>query len=181
MPELDLLDGSAVGSTGGVSEHELDFQAGLFRSGLGARLDANWRSGTSVRGDTRTGSAGDLTFEPFSTVNVRLFADLGQQRALVQERPWLRGVRVSAALTNVFDERLEVRDATGVVPISYEADRLDPVGRTFRVSVRKLFLPRFNRAAPPAAAGSSAPSSTAPVTPPATSPGSPTPGRVPTT
>ena len=36
VPELDLLNGSAVGGRGGQPEHELELQAGVFKNGLGA-------------------------------------------------------------------------------------------------------------------------------------------------
>jgi hypothetical protein len=40
-----------------------------------------------------------------------------------------------------------VRDPTGAVPINFQPDLLDPLGRTLRLSVRKVFLPP--RAVPP--------------------------------
>jgi iron complex outermembrane receptor protein len=43
LPRLDLLNGSAVGSRGGQPRHELEFQAALFRNGLGALLTAERR------------------------------------------------------------------------------------------------------------------------------------------
>ena len=107
-------------------------------------MEARWQSGTTVLGDSlrADGANGDLTFSDLTTVNLRLFADLGQQRRLVRERPWLRGARVSLAVNNLFDARQDVRDAAGFVPVSYQPDYLDPVGRTVRVSFRKLFIPR---------------------------------------
>jgi hypothetical protein len=43
---------------------------------------------------------------------------------------------------NVFDEKQRVRDAAGLTPVNYQPDLLDPQGRTIRISLRKLFLPR---------------------------------------
>lgn len=142
VPVLDLLDGSATGSRGGQPRHEIEAQAGLFKNGFGARLSANWQSGTNVRGipDGTGGSTGDLFFSDFATVNLRLFADLSQQRSLVREHRWLRGTRVSLAVTNLFDSRIKVRDENGVTPLSYQGAYLDPLGRSVRVSVRKLFF-----------------------------------------
>ena len=141
VPVLDLLNGSAVGNRGGQSEHEVEAQAGYFRNGLGARLSANWQSGTFVRGGVGGGrSDEDLFFDDFATVNLRLFAELGQQRSLVQKHPWLRGTRVSLNVNNLFDNRLEVRNAAGEVPIGYQPAYLDPLGRSVTISVRKLFF-----------------------------------------
>lgn len=141
VPELDLLNGSAVGSRGGQPRHELEFQAGISKNGLGARLTGNWQSGTVVRGGPAgSGATGDLRFSDFATLNLRLFADLGQQRSLVRKHRWLRGTRISLSVDNILDSRLQVRDATGTTPISYQPDLLDPLGRSVRISIRKLFF-----------------------------------------
>ena len=142
VPVLDLLDGSAVGSRGGQPRHEVEVQAGIFKDGLGARISANWQSGTFVRGrpDLGTGTSSDLFFSDFATVNLRLFADLGQQRSLVRSVPFLRGARVSLAIDNLFDGRLDVRDSAGLTPLGYQPDILDPLGRSVRITLRKLFF-----------------------------------------
>lgn len=142
VPVLDLLGGSATGSRGGQPRHEVEFQAGLFKDGYGARLNADWQSGTFVRGglDGDGGSASDLRFSSLATVNLRLFADLGQQRALVRKHRWLRGTRVSLRVDNLFDSRIQVRDDTGATPLGYQPDYLDPLGRSVRIEVRKLFF-----------------------------------------
>jgi outer membrane receptor protein involved in Fe transport len=111
-------------------------------------VEARWQSGTLLRSDAGLGGGvpaarpGDLAFSDISTVNLRLFADLGGRRELARRHPWLRGARVSLAVNNVFDTRLEVRDEAGLTPLSYQGDYLDPLGRSVRLSVRKLFLPR---------------------------------------
>lgn len=141
VPVLDLLGGSAVGGRGGQPRHEVEAQAGIFRNGIGARLTANWQSGTTVRGRPDLGgTTGDLFFSDFATVNLRLFADLGARRNWVREVPFLRGTRVTVAIDNLLDSRLDVRDSTGAVPLSYQPDYLDPLGRSVRISLRKLFF-----------------------------------------
>jgi hypothetical protein len=141
VPELDLLNGSAIGNSGGRPEHEIEAQAGYFRNGFGARLSADWQSGTFVRGGLGGGrTAEDLRFSSLATVNLRLFAELGQQRALVSKYPWLRGTRVSLVVDNLFDSRLDVTNAAGETPIGYQPAYLDPLGRSIRISIRKLFF-----------------------------------------
>ncbi len=143
VPEIDYLNGSAFGSRGGRSRHAIEVQAGIFKNGFGARLNANWQSATTVRGDPGTGGAGsgDLRFSDFATVNLRLFADLGQQPALVRKHEWLRGTRISLSVDNLFNSRLDVRDAAGNTPLSYQPAYLDPLGRSVRLQIRKMFLP----------------------------------------
>lgn len=155
VAELDLLNGSAIGNRGGRARHEVEFQSGIFKNGLGARLTGTWQSGTTVRGSAAGAANGvrglaadgadDLRFGSFSTVNLRLFADLGAQQKLVRDHPFLRGARVSLIIDNLFDTRLTVRDADGVTPIGFQRDLLDPVGRSVRVSLRKVFFPTRRR------------------------------------
>lgn len=143
VPTLDLLGGDTL-SGGSVSpKHQIDVQAGVSRNGLGARMTARWQEGGTVQ--SAFGGTG-LDFSDLTTVNLRLFADLGMQ-PMARENPWMRGARVSLSVDNLFDERVDVRDATGAVPISYQPDLLDPAGRTLRLSFRKLFFPP--RAVPP--------------------------------
>lgn len=141
VPELDLLDGSAVGSRGGVPRHEIEGRLGLNKSGLGGRLALNWQSATEVRRDPGgLPDARDLRFSPLSTLNLRLFVDVGQQWRFVRDNPWARGVRLSLAVDNLADSRLTVRDRAGNTPLNYQPDLLDPVGRRLELSVRKVFL-----------------------------------------
>ncbi|MFN3388549.1 MAG: TonB-dependent receptor, partial [Allosphingosinicella sp.] len=142
VPELDLLGGSATGSRGGRPRHELQAQAGIFRNGLGAFLNANWQAGTTVRGgpEGSGGTTGDLEFSDFASVNLRLFANLAEQPALIRQMPWLRGTRVTVGVNNLFDSRLKVRDRFGETPLNYQPAYLDPLGRSVTLSVRKMFF-----------------------------------------
>jgi hypothetical protein len=145
-PFIDLLNGGSTGRGGGQPRHEIEAQAGITRNGLGARLSANWQSGTTVQG--ASGLAGDdLRFGSLATVNFRLFANLGGMPKVIADHPWLRGSRVTVSIDNLFNERQRVRDATGMTPVNYQPDLLDPLGRTIRISFRKLFYSIPQRAA----------------------------------
>lgn len=140
-PVLDALNGDIIGSStsDGQSRHEFEGQAGYSNNGLGVRLSANYATGTRVNGGTAANPQ-PLRFDGLATANLRLFADLGQQLALVKAHPWVRGARVTLSVDNVFNSRQQVRDATGVTPITYQPDYRDPLGRTVRLSLRKLFF-----------------------------------------
>lgn len=138
-PSLNLLDGDAIGSSGGQSRHELEAQAGYTNNGLGARISANYATGTRVNGGT-IAAPQTLNFGGLATANLRLFADLGQRLEWVKAHPWLRGMRVSLSVDNVLNTRQRVTDATGATPNNYQPDYLDPLGRTVRLSIRKLFF-----------------------------------------
>src|SRR5205085_11998166 len=127
---LDYLDGEAAEGGGGRPRHRLEVDAGYFNNGLGARLNANWQSGTQVDG----GPSGTLDFSPLAKFNLNLFANLGERLDLVVKHPWLRGTQVRLAVDNIFDAKQKVRDAAGNTPVSYQPDLLDPQGRVFRIS-----------------------------------------------
>ena len=137
LPALDYLRGEASGATGGTPRHRVEAQAGWANNGLGARLSANWRSGTRV--DSLSGGA--LRFSPLSTLDLRLFANPGDQLDLVTRYPWLRGTSFRIEVSNVFNARPKVRDAAGLTPANYQPDLLDPLGRTISFTIRKLFSP----------------------------------------
>ena len=137
LPELDYLHGEAAGGTGGTPRHSVEAQGGWANNGLGVRIGANWRSGTTV--NTMTGD--NLRFSPLATFNLRLFDNFGDQPDLVVKHPWLRGTQLRLDVNNLFDTKPNVRDATGVVPLSYQPDLLDPLGRTIMITFRKLFSP----------------------------------------
>ena len=137
LPVLDLLDGAATGSRGGQSRNEIQFQMGVFKSGMGGFLNANWKESTRINGGSE---ASDLTFSDLTTVNLNLFADLSSRQAWVAKYPWLKGARVSVGIDNIFDQKLDVRNGLGETPLSYQPDYLDPLGRTFRISFRKILF-----------------------------------------
>ncbi|MFA4894439.1 TonB-dependent receptor [Brevundimonas sp.] len=136
LPILDLLDGSATGSRGGTSRNEIQAQAGVFRNGKGAFLNANWREGTRVDG----GTGPDLAFSDLATLNLNVFIDLGGQAGWVAKYPWLKGSRLNLGVQNIFDSRLEVTSSAGDAPLNYQPDYLDPQGRTISLTFRKILF-----------------------------------------
>jgi len=138
-PTLDLLNGGATGTGGGQPRHQVDLQIGLTQSGIGARMTGSWQSATTVTAGTDTAATSNLHFSSLAVANFRLFADLGQLPGLIRHR-WARGMRVTLAVNNILDTRQRVRDGTGATPLAYQPDYLDPLGRTVRISLRKLFF-----------------------------------------
>jgi len=147
VPELDYLHGEPIGQTGGRPRHEVQFETGYYNNGYGARLQGNWRSGTEV-----DSSSGDLEFSPYFDLDLRLFANLGENLDLVSKHPFVRGASVRFDINNIFNNRPKVRDEAGLTPLSYQPDLLEPIGRTVGITFRKLFIPRrfFQRRAQPA-------------------------------
>ncbi|WP_277666918.1 TonB-dependent receptor plug domain-containing protein [Novosphingobium lindaniclasticum] len=140
QPEIDLLDGGTIGaSSGGTPRHKLELQSGYSQGGLGLRLTGSWQSGTTVNGIAGFPTT-QLRFDDFAKFDLRLFADLGQQPKLVDKIPFLRGSRLTFSVANLLDSRQRVRDGNGATPFAYSPYYLDPVGRAFQVTFRKLFF-----------------------------------------
>jgi hypothetical protein len=138
-PTIDLLNGGATGTGGGQPRQQVDLQVGLTQGGIGARMTGSWQSATRVSAGTDAAATSNLHFSSLAVANFRLFVDLGQQPALIGH-PWARGMRLTLAVNNLLDTRQRVRDGTGATPLAYQPDYLDPLGRTIRVSLRKLFF-----------------------------------------
>jgi len=140
LPALDLLAGDTLFDTAGVSRHELELALGANREGYGARMTTQWRAGSRVARVAAGNTRNDLEFSALTTVNLRLFADLGLVE-WARPYPVLRGARVSLVVGNLFNERQDVRALDGSTPVNYQADLLDPLGRNVRLTFRKLFFP----------------------------------------
>jgi hypothetical protein len=141
VPVLDLLNGSATGGRGGRPRHELEFQAAVFKGGLGARVTVDWQSGTKVSGVPAGsgGTAADLSFSAYSTVNINLFANLADRFGGAQAPAWLKGARVSIGINNLLNSRPRVEDEAGSTPLSYQPAFLEPLGRFVSFNFRKVF------------------------------------------
>jgi hypothetical protein len=136
LPAINLLDGGAIDPVGGLSRHEIEAQAGIARNGIGVRASASWHSARRIDGST---PASSLRFSDLATMNLRVFVNFGQQQSWLAQHPWLSGLRLTMSADNLFNGKPRVIDGTGQTPRSYQRDLLDPQGRTFRISLRKVF------------------------------------------
>ena len=136
-PVLDLLGGDAL-TGGGVAKHTLELEGGAFSKGIGVRVAGRYTAPTTVR-STGLPGASDLRFNGLAGFDLRLFADLGQQKSLTDFSPFFKGTRLSLRVDNVFDARQRVTDAGGTIPLSYQPDYLDPKGRFIQIEFRKMF------------------------------------------
>jgi len=134
LPELDLLDGGTIGSSGGQPRQQIDLQTGFTAGWFGARISDRWHAATTVNGGSATA---DLSFSGLMTANLRLFANLGDVHAW-KDSGWAHGLRVVLAADNVFNEHQRVHDSTGAIPFAYQSACLDPLGRLVRLDLRKV-------------------------------------------
>jgi hypothetical protein len=135
LPEVDLLNGGAIGIGGG---RQRDFTTGtiaLSRGATGIRLNANYRGPSYLLTGT-TAAPDQLTFGPVFDVDLRLFADLGQ---LMPRDPMAKGTRLSLVFDNLFNDRQKVTNSAGLTPQVYQPAYRDSVGRTVMFELRKVF------------------------------------------
>ncbi|MBU0557055.1 MAG: TonB-dependent receptor [Alphaproteobacteria bacterium] len=137
LPVLDLLSGDTLGDTTGPSRHLIEVRAGISQSGYGLRLTGEWKSATRVNGSVGVPSS-RLRFSDLAKIDLRAFVTFNQMPSLLEKAPFLRGVRLQIGVDNVFDARQRVTDGNGDVPFAYQPALIDPVGRTLRLSIRKL-------------------------------------------
>ena len=137
LPLLDLLDGDAL-TGGGQAEHSGSLRVGTFYKGFGLIWNGTYTGSSTIDGTGLPGST-DLRFNDYATINVRAFADLGQQASVVAAVPFLAGSRIGIGVDNLFDTRQRVTDSAGLVPLRYQPFLIDPVGRSFEIEFRKLF------------------------------------------
>jgi outer membrane receptor protein involved in Fe transport len=109
----------------------------VHKNGLGVLIAAAWRSPTVV-GSGNPQAPDPISFSSLGTVDLRLFADFSRL-PVTQSRAWAKGARLALAVTNVFDTRQSVHDATGVTPTAFEPGFLDPRGRVLAITLRKVF------------------------------------------
>ena len=131
-PELDVLRGDTV--TGGSAPRLSGFvYGGLTHRGSGLTFDG-WYSGT---GRVRSADpAADFRFGALLRLNVSAFVDLHE---LAKRATWTDKLQLRLDVSNIGDARQRVRDGHGETPNRFQADYLDPVGRTVTASLRKLF------------------------------------------
>ena len=132
LPLLDFLAGSVAGIGGGRARHQIEAQASIGVGGLGARINGGIERGSRVR----AANGEMLTFSPVARFDLRVFADLGQ---LMPRRRWANGTRASLQIGNLFDSRIRVRGSGGAAPEALQPTYLEPLGRTVKVSLRRVF------------------------------------------
>jgi outer membrane receptor protein involved in Fe transport len=135
---LNLLEGDAVDYLGGRREHRIRFEAGLYKGGFGVRVDADWNSATLLQ-DPSTSEFQNLNFDDYAIANLRIFADLQELLSKKGRDEWLKGMRATFKIDNIFNQRPLVQTNEGLTPIRYQGPFFDPLGRVISISIRKTF------------------------------------------
>ena len=133
LPSLNLLDGDTVDASATRRSMGIYGWSGLGYKRFGVNLNAQWIGSTRFRGGTPETT---LYFAPLLKLDVSVHAKLGEW---LSHQSWARKTTLLIELGNPFDARQRVRDANGATPNRYQPDYLDPIGRTVKVTLRKLF------------------------------------------
>lgn len=131
-PVLDLLNRDTV-SGGGRPATVIYTYGGLNHRGMGMTFDAQWIGASRVRSDA---ASADLRFSALPRMNLGGYVTLDK---FLPRTAWARKLRVSLDVGSVFNSRQRVRDRNGRVPNRYQPELIDPVGRTVKLTLRKLF------------------------------------------
>lgn len=132
-PTFDYLGGSALNDRGGQPRHEIQVRAGVNKSGIGLRVEADWLGPTRVTGITAND---ELRFADYLVLNMRLFGNI--ERMMPAGQNWARGMRISLDVRNLLNSRPVVTVfADGTTPLAYQPAYLEALGRTIRISLRK--------------------------------------------
>jgi iron complex outermembrane receptor protein len=131
-PELDLLGGDTI--TGGGTARAFGYAyGGLNYLGNGMTFDAWYGGGNRVRS---ADPAADLRFSPVFRLNMGAYVSVHH---FLKHQPWTSKLQLKVEASNLTDNHQRVRDGNGRVPNRFQPDYLEPIGRTVRVSLRKLF------------------------------------------
>jgi hypothetical protein len=135
LDTVDLLGGGAIGIGGGRLRNQLDATASLNSGGDGVRIGVSWRGPSSL--ESRLGATTDtLHFSPVTVVNLRAFTDL---KRVFPNSGLTKGLRLSLDVINLLNDRQDVRDSAGSVPLQYQPGYRDAIGRTIEFEIRKVF------------------------------------------
>jgi len=131
-PVLDLLDGDTI--TGGAAPRVSGyFYGGVGYLGNGVGIDGWYQGSSRVRSDN---PASDLSFSPIFKLNLHAFISVHH---FLREQEWTSHTQLRVEVSNATDARPRVRDGNGRVPNRFQPDYLDPIGRTVKLTLRKLF------------------------------------------
>jgi hypothetical protein len=131
VPAIDQL------GDGGRARHNAQLQLVAAKKGVGANLSGTWTGPGRIRG----GSAGqpDFHYRASMLFDLELYLEPGRLARASQPSAWMKNLKFSLDVRNLFDGYRRVTLSDGSVPPGYGRDEIDPLGRTVQFSIRKSF------------------------------------------
>jgi len=130
-PVLNLLRGDTV-TGGGTSRVTGYFYGGIGYLGNDINIDGWYQASQRVRSDN---PASDLFFSPLFKVNMSAAVSVHH---FLRKQQWTRHMQVKIEVENVTDAHVSVHDRNGRTPNRFQPDLIDPIGRTVKLTLRKL-------------------------------------------
>ncbi len=128
VPAIDQLADS------GQSRHSLSLQITAGKRGIGASVNGNWASASTVSNADRL-----FRFKPPLTFNLSIFVEPGRLIKPSSPDGLTKDLKISFDIQNLFNGYRRITLDDGSTPPGYTRDEIDPLGRTVRINVRKRF------------------------------------------
>ncbi|MDP5280714.1 TonB-dependent receptor [Sphingomonas sp. DG1-23] len=129
---LDLLDGATLSGTGGRPRWEIDANLGGSLGAASLGVYGRLQGPTRIRSEL---AASDLNF----TGRTWLVAYGSLDMSKVSDERWAQKLSLQLTVENLLNDRIDVRDRNGATPNRFQGAYLDPLGRSIRLGLRKLF------------------------------------------
>lgn len=133
LPVLNRLRDS------GQPRHNVTFNLVVGRRGMGASLNGNWNGAARVRSSDVAGGATEFRYPSWVLFNLGLFAEPKHLREGARKGDWTSSLRISLDIQNVLNGFRKVSVLGMSAPRELTRDEIEPLGRTFRLSIRKQF------------------------------------------
>ncbi len=135
LPSVDLLEGGAIGISGGGQRNSSEVSMTLIRGKSGMKFNLR-RRGDSYLVIGTVAAPDRLAFNDLTTADFKLYTELGDY---LRDSKWAKDTRLSFGLANIFNDRQLVSNNAGVTPQAYQPILRDAVGRTASFELRKVF------------------------------------------
>lgn len=133
LPVFDLLGGDTLDGSQYHYRTAVWGWGGLSRVGDGFSFNWQYIGPSHIHGGS---PQTDLHFGSRFNLDVTAFVWL---RHWLPRENWLKKTKLSVQVVNPFDSYARVRDANGDTPFRYQRGFIDAQGRTFKITLRKLF------------------------------------------
>jgi hypothetical protein len=130
-PALDLLRGDTVKGWG-MPRVTSYFYGGIGYRGNGLSIGGWYQGSSRVRSDN---PASDLYFSGIFKLNLGAYISVHH---FLPKLDWASHVQLKLDVENVGDAHQHVHDGNGRTPNRFQPDYLDPLGRTVKLTLRKL-------------------------------------------
>lgn len=133
LPAFDLIHGETVDGSFWHFKTAVYGWGGLSRGGNGLSFNWQYFGPSHIHGGT---PETELRFSHWLKIDFSAFVALHH---FLPHQDWARKTKLTLQVINPLDQHQTVRDSTGATPFRYQPAFSDPAGRTFKLTLRKLF------------------------------------------